>query len=110
MTRKRYIGVPGGGWAEISDRHEAPTSAAVWGELPDYESPIDGRIVSGRAQRREDLKRNGCRPFEGMAAERKEAQRQVGYEERARDASLERCAGQAFAQLHPRLKKALIYR
>jgi len=29
-------------------------------DIPDYTSPVDGRLVSGRKQRREDLKRNGC--------------------------------------------------
>jgi hypothetical protein len=32
----------------------------VVSDLPDYASPIDGKIVSGRAARREDLKKNGC--------------------------------------------------
>lgn len=36
----------------------------VMGDLPAYTSPIDGRLIDGRAQRREDLKRNGCRPYE----------------------------------------------
>lgn len=32
----------------------------VMGDTPDYTSPIDGRLISGRKQRREDLKRHGC--------------------------------------------------
>lgn len=32
----------------------------VVSDTPDYRSPIDGRLISGRAQRREDLKRNNC--------------------------------------------------
>ena len=36
----------------------------VVGDIEDYESPIDGRPVSGRKQRREDLKRNGCVEYE----------------------------------------------
>ena len=46
-------------------------------DIPDYTSPIDGRPVSGRKQRREDLKRNGCVEYDpAMKAEarkRKEA-------------------------------------
>lgn len=34
--------------------------AAIVPDLPDYRSPIDGRVVSGRAARREDLRRNNC--------------------------------------------------
>jgi len=49
---------------------EAP---AVHTDLPGYTSPIDGRWIEGRRARTEDLKRNGCRPWEGMETERKEA-------------------------------------
>lgn len=49
---------------------EAP---AVQADLPGYTSPIDGRWVEGRRARTEDLKRNQCRPWEGMDVERKEA-------------------------------------
>lgn len=49
---------------------EAP---AVQTDLPGYQSPIDGRWIEGRRARTEDLKRNGCRPWEGMDSERKEA-------------------------------------
>ena len=33
-------------------------------DLEAYESPVDGRVVDGRKQRREDLARSGCRPYE----------------------------------------------
>jgi hypothetical protein len=33
-------------------------------DIPDYVSPVDGRLISGRAQRREDLKRNNCVEYE----------------------------------------------
>ena len=46
---------------------------SVQTDLPGYQSPIDGRWVEGRRARTEDLKRSGCRPWEGMEAERKEA-------------------------------------
>lgn len=39
----------------------APT---VISDTADYLSPIDGRLISGRAQRREDLKRNDCVEYE----------------------------------------------
>jgi hypothetical protein len=32
----------------------------VISDLPDYVSPVTGQVVSGRAARREDLKRNDC--------------------------------------------------
>lgn len=29
-------------------------------DIPEYRSPIDGRVIGSRSERREDLKRNGC--------------------------------------------------
>ncbi len=42
-------------------------------DTPAYESPITGKLIEGRAARRDDLARHGCRPWEGMEAEMKEA-------------------------------------
>lgn len=33
----------------------------VRGDLPSYKSPVTGQIIEGRAARREDLARTGCR-------------------------------------------------
>lgn len=41
-------------------QEEDQDSHYIMGDLPDYTSPIDGRVISGRKQRREDLKRNNC--------------------------------------------------
>lgn len=49
---------------------EAPS---VQTDLPGYQSPVDGRWIEGRVARNEDLKRNNCRPWEGMETERREA-------------------------------------
>jgi hypothetical protein len=32
----------------------------VMKDIPDYRSPIDGRMIGSRSTRREDLKRNNC--------------------------------------------------
>ena len=32
----------------------------VFGDTPDYQSPIDGRLVSGRRARRYDMESNNC--------------------------------------------------
>lgn len=32
--------------------------------MPDYQSPIDGSPITSRHARREDLKKNGCVPYE----------------------------------------------
>lgn len=49
---------------------EAPT---VQVDIGGYTSPIDGKWIEGKAARREDLKRNNCRPWEGMESEKKAA-------------------------------------
>ena len=36
----------------------------VISDIPEYRSPIDGRPITSRSQRREDLKRNGCVEYE----------------------------------------------
>ena len=49
---------------------EAPS---VQVDIGGYTSPIDGRWIEGKVARREDLKRNNCRPWEGMESEKKAA-------------------------------------
>ncbi len=42
----------------------------VRGDLPGYTSPVDGRWIEGRSQRREDLRRNHCVEYDpGMKTE-----------------------------------------
>lgn len=66
--------MPGYGFVTMERIVEAP---AVQADLPGYTSPIDGRWIEGRRARMEDLKRNNCRPWEGMEAEKKEAERRA---------------------------------
>ncbi|MCZ7488533.1 hypothetical protein [Rhizobium rhizogenes] len=33
-------------------------------DIPEYRSPIDGRVITSRSERRDDLKRNGCVEYE----------------------------------------------
>lgn len=80
----------------------------VLGDLPDYESPIDGRVVHGRAGRREDFRRSGCRPYEGREAETREAARQRAYSEAAADRKLDAVVRTAWAQLPPEKRAALL--
>ena len=37
---------------------------SVISDIPEYASPIDGRIIGSRSERRDDLKRNGCVEYE----------------------------------------------
>ena len=40
--------------------HETVVAPIVQSYIADYRSPIDGRLITSRSQRREDLRRNGC--------------------------------------------------
>lgn len=79
----------------------------VRGDIPSYTSPIDGKWIDGRRQRQEDLKRAGCRPWEGLDAERKEAAKQEKYIEEKRDAALTKSVSEAFYQLAPSKRDVL---
>lgn len=43
------------------DRSGESNKKVHWADLPEYISPITGRPVDGRAERREEMKRHGCR-------------------------------------------------
>lgn len=70
----------------------------IFGDLPGYKSEVTGQWVEGRVQRREDLKRSGCRPWEGLEQEKKEATRAQQYADQRLDRSLERSAGEVYGQ------------
>lgn len=36
----------------------------VISDIPEYRSPIDGRVIASRSERRDDLKRNNCVEYE----------------------------------------------
>lgn len=33
-------------------------------DIPEYQSPVDGRVIGSRSERRDDLKRHGCVEYE----------------------------------------------
>ncbi|WP_420960131.1 hypothetical protein [Brucella sp. IR073] len=37
---------------------------AVISDIPEYRSPVDGKPITSRSERREDLKRNNCVEYE----------------------------------------------
>ena len=66
LTLVKIDGVP------VIPEEPTETGPMVMYDLPGYESPVSGKWVEGRAARREDLKRTGCRPYEGRESEAKE--------------------------------------
>lgn len=108
--RQRFIQDPKTGELVPAAEYFAERSRShfVLGDLPDYESPIDGRVVHGRAGRREDLRRHGCRPYEGREAEMREAARQRAYNEAVADRKLDAAVRTTWAQLPPEKRAALL--
>lgn len=76
-------------------------------DLPGYVSPTTGKWIDGRKARREDLKRSGSRPWEGMAAEKAEAARQRQYAEALQEKRLDEAARRAYHQLPPFKRRLL---
>lgn len=87
------------------DSRQQALSPVIWDDLPAYESPIDGRIVDGRKQRRNDLARTHSRPYEGREQEEKEAAKVRAERDRQTDQLAERMAHVAWADAPERVRK-----
>lgn len=105
-------------YRHISQRHDSPRCCdektqlcivppAVQPDLPGYESPVTGKWIEGRSQRREDLRRSGCRPYEDPADERKEAARQRQYQEQQADKQRYEAVAKVFYSLPESKRRAL---
>lgn len=72
-----------------------------------YESPASGKMITSRKERREDMARTNSRPWEGMAVEKQEADRQRAYQEQRSDARLHEAVARSFYQLDPKKRREL---
>jgi len=79
----------------------------VQDDIQPYVSETTGRVIGSRAKRRDDLARSFCRPWEGLAAEKAEAQRRLAYAEQRSDQRLEERAREAFHQMPPERRRIL---
>ena len=61
----------------------------IIGDIEPYQSPIDDRPIMSRRQHEDDLKRNGCRVYEGRAQEQKMADAHQEQADKDFDASLD---------------------
>jgi hypothetical protein len=48
-------------YAKAAEKVSSLPMPYVRGDLPPYRSPVTGKVIEGRAARREDLARSGCR-------------------------------------------------
>lgn len=72
-----------------------------------YTSPIDGRPITTKQQRADDLARSGSRPWEGLDQEKKEAARKKAYQEQKEDAKIEKVVSEAYYSLAPEKRRVL---
>lgn len=73
-----------------------------------YESPATGKLITSYAERREDMRRAGCRDWEGQDVERREAAKRKAADEAKLDAKLDATVRQAWAALSPSKKAAAL--
>jgi hypothetical protein len=90
---------------EVAAARPSIVAPFVMPDLPPYESPITGEVIDGRRQRREDLKRHGARPWEGLEAEKREAARIRAENERRTDQLAEKMAHIAWAHAPERIRR-----
>lgn len=76
-------------------------------DIPAYVSPVSGKLINSRQQRKEDLKRTNCREWEGMEQENKVAQQRAKDEEKRQDAKIEEAVLSAWNQLPSEKRKVL---
>lgn len=89
------------------DAPTGQTAPMLMTDLPGYVSPTTGLWIEGRKARREDLARSGCRPFEGLQSEKREADRRMQYAEQKTERHIEERAREVFHQLPPRKRRVL---
>lgn len=96
----------------IADRHDTPrcpqcagstrkvlTPVRGFADIEPYQSPVDGRVITGRRARRDDFKRHNCRPWEGLEVERRESEKWRKEQEATLDKKLEETIGRTLHQL-----------
>lgn len=83
------------------------TPVRGFADTPDYQSPIDGRVVHGRRGRRADLARHNCRPYEGREVEEREAARHRQEQDRKLDSKIHSELSASYESLSTDSKKAL---
>jgi hypothetical protein len=103
----RYYADPEQGWQAKLQMHAYPQRSAAVYVMPAYQSPVTGKWIDTPAQRRDDLKRTGSRPWEGMEQEQKEAGRRTQELDRDMDKLAEKIAVDAWQNLPTEHREAL---
>lgn len=104
-------------YRKVDDRHNGPechgvmalTISPVRGFVENirYQSPIDNRAITSKRQRADDLARSGCRPWEGLDQEKKQAARDKLHEQKNFEQKVEKWVGEAYQSLPTEKKRIL---
>lgn len=87
--------------------HRIVEAPAVQADLPGYQSPIDGSWIEGRRARNEDLRRNNCRPWEGIATERAEATKRAAEADAQFEKAIEKGIAETYNGMSAESQRAL---
>lgn len=93
--------------AWLAEKHQAPGLVLDVQPWDAYESPASGRMITSRKERREDMARTNSRPWEGLAVEKQEADRQRAYQEQRSDARLHEAVARSYYQMDPKKRREL---
>jgi hypothetical protein len=104
-VRERYVWDPKLKELVRAQPRRAEALHFIQADLPGYESPITGKWIEGRRARRDDLRRHGCRPYEGREQESKVAAKARGEQERKIDQLAEKMAHRAWAEAPERVRR-----
>lgn len=85
-----------------------PRVHTVRGEIAEYVSPSTGKVITTRREMRADMKGSGCREFEGVQAEQKEAGRQKAYQEQREDRKLHKTVISSIMQMPENQRRQLL--
>lgn len=91
----------------VNSRSRRPDAPFVQGDYEGYQSPITGEWIEGRRAHREDLKRHGCRVYEGRESEQRVANRARAEQDRRIDQVAERAAHRAWNDAPTRVRRIL---
>lgn len=103
----KYYDDPEAGWQAKLAMHAYPQRSASVYVMASYRSPVTNKWIDTPSQRRDDLARSGCRPWEGMASEQKEAGRRQQEVDKDMDKLSEKIAVEAWQQLPDQHRQAL---
>jgi hypothetical protein len=106
QDRETFKLLPADEWFQKYGSEKVQTHIVI-PDVPEYQSPVDGKLVSGRVQRKQDLLRTKSREWEGMEQEKKEAARIRKYNEEKHDREVHKMVEQSFMRLNEKTRRYL---